>query len=120
MNSQPQPNKTKDTQADSPLLDQTIAAALWIGAVCLVTAVHYGATQGVNPQFSFLLVVLHQYYGQWVIAGLAAIVGLGMWLSAIRRMKSVAPAPQGFREGAVVLESFRWFQASRAEQAKRR
>jgi hypothetical protein len=93
---------------DSPSFDLVVAAALWIGSVCLIVAVNYGAEHGVNGPMEWLLVVLHQYYGKWVVAGLAVLVGLGMCQSAIRRMHA-APKPPEFLQGVVVLESMRWF-----------
>jgi hypothetical protein len=93
---------------DSPSFDLAVAAVMWIGAVCLVVAVNYGAEHGVNEHMRGLIVLMHQYYGKWLIAGVAALAGLGMCVSAVRRMNAVTRPPE-FLPGMVVLESMRWF-----------
>lgn len=97
-----------DKDPDSPCFDLMVAAALWIGAVCLVCAVNYGAVHGVNPQLQGIFVMLHFFYGKWIVAGLAAFVGSGMCLSALRRMQR-APQEPAFRRGVMYLDSARWY-----------
>lgn len=93
---------------DSPSFDLAVAAVLWIGAVCLVVAVGYGAEHGVNEHMRSIIVVMHHYYGKWVVAGVAGLAGLSMCVSAFRRMNAVRKPPE-FLQGMVVLESIRWF-----------
>jgi hypothetical protein len=105
-----------DKESENACFDLMVSAALWVGAVCLVCAVNYGAIHGVNPQLQGLFVVMHIYYGKWIVAGLAVFVGSGMCLSALRRMNS-APQQPPFREGAVYLASARWYRQSPPKRA---
>ena len=104
---------TSEPECENARFDLILAIMLWIGAVCLICAVNYAATHEVDAQFHFVFVLLYKYYGQWVIAGLAALVGLGMFQSAQRRMKS-APKDPEFLQGVVMLESVQWFQQAKA------
>ena len=101
------PYQKKPDYDDSPSLDLAVAAVLWIGAVCLVVAVNYGAENGVSENMRGLITLMHEFYGKWVVAGVAVLAGLGMCASAIRRMNE-SPQPPEFLPGMVVLESFRW------------
>ena len=73
------PYTTKRDDDDSPSLDLAVAAVLWIGAVCLVVAVTYCAEQGVAEHMKPVIVAMHQYYGKWIVAGVAAMVAF-VWL----------------------------------------
>lgn len=103
---------SSEPESENARFDLVLAVMLWIGAVCLICAVSYGATHGVNHQFPVVFIVLYQYYGQWILAGLAVLVGAGMCQSALRRIKS-APRNPEFLEGVVLLESARWFQQTK-------
>lgn len=103
------PYTTKRDDDDSPSLDLAVAAVLWIGAVCLVVAVTYCAEQGVAEHMKPVIVAMHQYYGKWIVAGVAVLAGLGMCASALRRMNEERKPPE-FLPGMIMLESFRWLQ----------
>lgn len=107
------PSHSSEDVSESASFDLVVGIMLCIGAICLVCAVNYGATHGVNVHLHGAFVLLHRYYGQWIVAGLAAVMGAGMCQSALRRMKSVPKEPE-FSEGAVVLESARWLQQAKA------
>lgn len=111
----PTRNRLSDQDHASPSFDLVVAAALWIGAVCLVCAVNYGAEHGVRSELRGAFVVLHYLYGKWILAGLAALIGAGMCLSALRRMKASPSRPQ-FLEGAIVMESLRWLRDRDSQQ----
>ncbi|HZL86737.1 MAG TPA: hypothetical protein VFB96_00055 [Pirellulaceae bacterium] len=102
----------EDTESAS--FDLILAVMLLIGAICLVCAVNYGAAHGVNEHVNSVFVMLHRYYVQWIIAGLAVLIGAGMCKSALRRMNAV-PKDAKFPQGAVALESSRWLQQSRMQ-----
>jgi ACR3 family arsenite efflux pump ArsB len=106
------PHSSEDV-SESASFDLVLAIMLWIGAICLICAVNYGAIHGVNVQLHGVFVVLHHYHAKWLVAGLAALMGAGMFQSALRRMRSVPKDPE-FLQGAVMLESARWLQQTKA------
>ncbi len=98
---------TSDKNPENACFDLVVAAALWVGAVCLICTVNYGLAHGVNVHLHGPFVLMHRYYGEWLVAGLAVLVGGGMCLSALRRMRS-APKEPPFMQGTVYLESAQW------------
>jgi hypothetical protein len=107
------PRYTSEDDSESASFDMIVAIMLWLGAICLVCAVNYGAIHGVPAHMHGAFVVLHQYCGKWVVAALATIMGAGMFQSARRRMQRARKDTEFF-EGAVLLESARWAQQTKA------
>ena len=95
------------TPPASALSKFLVGIALCFIAALLVYLVERWGAQGVSYYLRDLHMVLQDWGGKWVCAGLIALLGLGFCWSALGQALTVAPKQQ-FAKGAVVLESMQW------------
>lgn len=85
-----------------------VGLALCAGAVSLVYFVSRLAAHVDNVYLRELFVVLHQYGGKWICAGLLALLGLAFCRAAVARIRTAPPEKQRFAEGTMMLQSVQW------------
>jgi hypothetical protein len=86
----------------------SVGLTLCAGAICLVYFVSQSASHAENVYLRELFVVLQQYGGKWVGAGLVALLGLAFCRAALRRLWTTAPDAPKFVAGTMRLESIDW------------
>ncbi|HZL86738.1 MAG TPA: hypothetical protein VFB96_00060 [Pirellulaceae bacterium] len=85
-----------------------VGLVLCAAAVFLVYYVGHAAPHANSVYLRELFVVLHDYGGKWVCAGLLSLLGLGFCHAAVRRLWSPSPDEPTFVQGMMRLESAAW------------
>jgi hypothetical protein len=107
---------SKPSEPASAVSKFVVGIALCVVAALLVHLVERWGARGVSYYLRDVHMVLQQWGGKWICAGLISLLGLAFCWNAVRQLLTTAPR-QRFAEGTMVLESMQWMRQPPQENA---